>query len=103
MKKLYIVSYGDGLQDGEGVYSLVSEDGKAWYSHFCSHLYYAQYDLVYSRPNRIKELNEYYGKENWSVVTLGEDEMTYDELLKRFKNLDNNEYKEVPRVSITYE
>lgn len=91
MKKLYIVSYGDGLQRGEGCYSLVSEDGEIWYSHFCSYLYYASNDLVYGRPNRIKELDEYYGKENWSVITLGEDEMTYDELLKRNKALNDNE------------
>ena len=86
--KLYIVSYGDGTQDGEGVYTLVAENGEGLYSHYCSCRGFARGDLIENRPERIKDCKEKYG--TYEVLHLGDDEMTNEELFKRNKDF----YKE---------
>ena len=86
--KLYIVSYGDGMQEGEGGYTLVAENGEGLYSHYCSNCAFAKGDLILNRPERIKECKEKYG--NYKVLYLGEDNMTNDELFKRNKEFYKN-------------
>lgn len=77
MKKLYIV--GPEL-NGEGVYSLVADDGECLASHMCSHSGFALGDLHDRRPERIKKWKERFG--SYEVLYLGDDEMTEGELLK---------------------
>lgn len=84
--KLYITGPGEtGMGKGEGSYILVAETGEALYSHYCSSAGYAEHDLIDEewRPDRIIELNEKYGKDNWEVLFLGEDDMTHDILYQR--------------------
>lgn len=49
MKKLYIVGPADG---GDGVYSLIADDGEALASHYCSSAGFALGDLEKNRPER---------------------------------------------------
>jgi len=82
--KLYIISnFGNGLEKGEGPYCLIGEDGKAWYGHYCSNIGFAKGDLIMNRPERQKELKEAYGE--YEILYLGDDDMTNDELMKRYK------------------
>lgn len=76
--KLYIVGPRDG---GEGVYSLVAENGECLASHFCSSYGYAEGDLERNRPERQKEWKGRFG--SYEVVVIGRDEMTIEELIKR--------------------
>lgn len=85
--KLYIAGPGgNGIGKGEGVYVLVSEEGETLYSHFCSSAGYAQDDLIGEtyRPDRWKECKEKFG--DFEVLFLGEDDMTNEELQKRYNN-----------------
>lgn len=86
--KLYVVSYGDGLQKGEGCYSLVAENGEGLYGHYCSNYGFAKGDLILDRPERQKECKEKYGE--YEVLFLGDDEMTPEELFSRNKKFHNS-------------
>lgn len=71
-----------GTEDIDGLYNLISEDGEILYGHYCSYKHYAKGDLIMNRPERQKECAELYGE--YEVLYLGEDDMTLDELVKRF-------------------
>ena len=77
-KKLYIVG---PLNGREGTYLLLTEDGECLASHVCSHRGYAIGDLIQGRPERQKEYKERFGE--YTVLYLGDDDMTEDELHKR--------------------
>jgi hypothetical protein len=68
--------------NGEGVYTLVAEDGDGMCSHFCSSSGYAIGDLYSNRPER-KEMFDKKGITE--VVYLAQSGITKDELLKRNK------------------
>ena len=83
-KEFYIIGGGsDGLGRGEGVYTLLSEDGEFMASHFCSHAGYADSDLWKNRPERKDEWNKRFGE--FKVIWLGDDEMKLETLLERNK------------------
>jgi hypothetical protein len=65
---------------GEGVYTLVAEDGECLASHFCSHAGFAPGDLYEHRPERFP-MFEAKGITGW--VWLGDSGITLEELLKR--------------------
>lgn len=86
--KLYIVANNKniastGTENIDGIYSLISEQGEYLYEHWCSDRNYAEGDLVLRRPERIKELEDKFGM--YELIHLGEDDMTLDDLLKRYK------------------
>ena len=80
--KLYIVSDGDrGIEDIDGVYYLVSENGEVLYRHWCSSIFWAKDDLYFGRPERIKECEKRW--KSVEILMLGQDKMTKNELIKR--------------------
>ena len=84
MKTFYILGTGkDGLGHGEGVYTLLADDGEFLASHFCSHAGYADSDLWQERPERQAKWKERFGE--YKVVWLGDDEMQLTTLLERNK------------------
>lgn len=84
MKKLYILGTDkDGMGRGDGVYSLLADDGEHMASHMCSNAFYAQSDLHDRRPERKEEWSKRFGE--YEVVWLGSDEMTLETLIERNK------------------
>lgn len=80
-RKLYIASDSkDGMQDIDGWYYLISDSGEMLCSHFCSDKSWAKYDLI-ERDLDKESCDIKYGKDNWEVVFLGEDDMTYEKLI----------------------
>ena len=79
--KAYIVSNSeDGMENIDGVYYLITEEGERLASHWCSNRWYAEGDLYSRRPERIKEFTERFGE--LSVDYLGCDTMTMGELIE---------------------
>ena len=82
MKTFYILGSGkDGMGRGEGVYTLLADDGEFLASHFCSHAGYAISDLWRDRDERKKVWKERFGE--YKVIWLGDDDMKLDTLIKR--------------------
>lgn len=78
--KAYIVSNSeDGMENIDGIYYLITEEGEGLASHWCSNRWYAEGDLYSRRPERIKEFTERFGE--FSVDYLGCDTMTMKELV----------------------
>ena len=78
--KLYVMSVaGDGTNDIDGVYYLITETGECLASNFCSCKYFAKGDLYERRPERIEEFTKRFG--DIEVSYLGEDDMTIDKLM----------------------
>lgn len=78
--KAYIVSNSrNGIENINGTYYLITEEGEALASHWCSNIGFAWGDLYYNRPERIKEFTERFGE--FSVDYLGCDSMTMEELV----------------------
>lgn len=71
----------NGMDNIDGIYYLVTEDGECLASHWCSNSGFAIRDLYSNRPERVKEFTEKFG--TFEVSYLGSDSMTSDELLKR--------------------
>jgi hypothetical protein len=83
--KAYIVSNTkNGLSNIDGIYYLITEEGEALASHWCSHIGFAMSDLYSNRPERMKEFAEKFGE--FEVDYLGNDDMTMSELLERNKS-----------------
>lgn len=80
MKKFYIVG---PKNNDEGIYNLVTEDGQALASHFCSSIAFAKGDLEAHRPERQEKWKKKFGQ--YEVLHLGDDAMTLEELLERNK------------------
>jgi len=90
--KLYITNGTEsGTENIDGVYYLISEEGEVLCSHFCSNKGFALGDLIEHREERKKEYTEKYGE--YTVLFLGEDTMTSDELHKRNEKFFNGEEK----------
>lgn len=88
--KAYIASSSEnGIDNIDGVYYLITEEGEVLASHLCSNKSYALGDLYTHRKERIKEFEDRFG--TFSVDYLGNDEMTWEELLRRNKNF----YKDI--------
>lgn len=78
--KLYVCSSTESqMDDIDGIYYLVAENGECLASHWCSSKYFAKGDLYERRPERIKEFTEKYGK--CECLFLGEDDMTAERLI----------------------
>ena len=78
--KAYIVSDSiDGMENIDGVYYLITEEGECLASHWCSNRWYADGDLYSRRPERVKEYTERFGEFN--VDYLGCDSMTMEEII----------------------
>ena len=85
--KLFLVGPNN---NGDGVYSLVAENGECHYQHLCSHAGYAKGDLIENRPERQKELSEKYG--TYEIFWLNEQSyITEEELVKRNKEFNSKE------------
>jgi len=76
MKTLYIDGPTDG---GEGLYTMLTEDGISLANHWCSHRNYALHDLA--RPDRLAHWTTVYGGVN--VLFIGEDEMSCERLMEK--------------------
>ena len=96
--KLYIVGPKKG---GEGVYSIVTEEGEGLASHYCSHKCYARNDLEARRPERQEEWKKRFGE--YEVLFIGDDELTREKLLERNAEWAKNdeEKADVPQPEIT--
>lgn len=73
--------------NGEGIYTLVAEDGEGLCSHFCSHAGYAEHDLYKGRPER-KEMFDKKGITEF--VWLEDSGVTSEELIKRNHKFHEN-------------
>ncbi len=79
--KAYIVSNSkDGMENIDGIYYLITEEGECLASHWCSNRWYAEGDLYSRRPERIEEFTNRFGE--FSVDYLGCDTMTMGELIE---------------------
>lgn len=67
--------------NGEGVYSLVSEEGECLASHFCSNSTFAKGDLADRRPERLAAWRERFGE--FEIVELANSGITKAELVAR--------------------
>lgn len=76
--------------NGEGVYTLIAEDGDVLCSHFCSFSGYAEGDLYKNRPER-KEMFDKKGITEF--VWLKDSGITKEELLKRNEAYAKKHYK----------
>ena len=90
--KLYIIGPED---DGEGVYSIVSEKGEGLASHFCSHKRFAKSDLESRRPERQKEWKKKFG--DYDVLFIGDDDMTEEKLRELNEGFNDEHKKEVTK------
>ena len=80
--KAYIASAtANGIDNIDGVYYLITEEGEVLASHLCSNKSYALGDLYSHRKERIKSFEDRFGE--FLVDYLGNDEMTWGELLRR--------------------
>lgn len=80
--KAYIASSSEnGIDNIDGVYFLITEEGELLASHICSNKSYALGDLYTHRKERIEKFEDKFG--TFSVDYLGNDEMTWKELLRR--------------------
>jgi hypothetical protein len=69
--------------DGDGVYTLVTENGEALCSHMCSSAGYAYGDLYGNRPERAELFAKH---EITEVVHLKDSGVSREEMLKRNKD-----------------
>ena len=82
--KLYIIG---PENNGDGVYTLVTEKGEGIASHYCSNIGFAKGDLEANRPERQKEWKKEFG--DYKVLHLGEDKMTREKLLELNKKFES--------------
>lgn len=88
--KAYIASETEnGIDSIDGVYYLITEEGELLASHLCSNKLYALGDLYTHRKERRKKFENRFGE--FSVDYLGNDEMTWEELLRRNKKFYEEE------------
>lgn len=79
--KAYIVSNSDdGMENIDGIYYLITEEGEGLASHWCSNKWYAEGDLYTRRPERIREFTRRFGE--LEVDYLGCDDMTMGRLIE---------------------
>ena len=79
--KAYIISDSkNGMDNIDGAYYLITEEGEGLASHWCSNKGFAMGDLYNNRPKRVKEWTERFGK--LTVDYLGYDDMTMEKLLE---------------------
>lgn len=80
--KAYIVGGGiDGTEEYNGVYHLVTADGAAWATQWCSSFDQARKDLYEDRAGLREDWAKRYG--DVEVLRLGEDTMTFEHLANR--------------------
>jgi len=89
MIKFYVVGPEEG---GDGSYHLVTENGRALASHFCSNISWALSDLEARRPERQKEWKERFGE--YKVLKIGDDNMTRERLINLNSELYEKEKSE---------
>lgn len=88
--KAYIASSSEnGIDNIDGAYFLITEEGELLATHLCSNKSYALGDLYTHRKERIKKFEDRFGE--FSVDYLGNDEMTWEELLRRNKKFYEEE------------
>lgn len=79
--KAYIVSDSEnGMDNIDGVYYLITEEGECLAAHWCSNKGFAMGDLYDRRPERINEYAERFGE--LTVDYLGCDDMTMEKILE---------------------
>lgn len=81
--RAYIVGGGlDGTEEYNGVYHLVTEDGKCWATQWCPSFERARKDLYEDRAGLREDWRVNYASEV-EVFRLGEDGMTFQRLVER--------------------
>lgn len=91
MVKLYIVSSTPtGQGDINGLYVLISEEGEFFAQHFCSSKNWAMDDLILRNWELQEKLDNRFGRNNWEICYLGNDDMTIQKLME----LNDQFYKE---------
>ena len=86
---LVIVPSSDTTRDA--IFSLVvAETGEGLASHLCSHSAYAAADLILQRPERIEKYTKRFGEYDVKFIDR-QNEVTYEELLKRNKEFHSKE------------
>lgn len=79
--KAYIISNSkSGMENIDGIYYLITEEGECLASHWCSNIGYAMGDLYSNRPESVKKWTERFGE--LMVDYLGCDDMTQKKLLE---------------------
>lgn len=68
--------------NGEGVYSFVTEDGECLFQHYCSNATFAPGDLYQRRPERTQILKD---RQIDDVVWLKDSGLTSEQILARNK------------------
>lgn len=77
--------------DGEGVYSLLTEEGEHLFDHYCSNASFAPGDLYQRRPERTQTLKD---KNIDDVVWIKDSGLTYEQLIER-----NHSFYEAKKAS----
>lgn len=87
MKKLYIF-WPDDWRDGS--YYLVNDEWFCMASHYCSNYWYAKWDLIENRPERLEKWKDYLA--NWYSIEIA-DESTEEILWDLNKKFADAEYR----------
>lgn len=83
--KAYIISESEnGMENIDGMYYLVTEEGEILAYHWCSNKSYAIGDLYSNRPERVKEWTGRFGE--FTVDYLGCDDMTMEKVMGENSN-----------------
>ena len=94
--RAYIVGGGiDGTQEVNGVYHLVTEDGKCWATQWCKSFADAYKELYEERAGLKEDWKNNYVSEV-EVYRLGEDAMTFERLAERQVNYVPSRKGELP-------
>lgn len=96
-----------GYKNRDGnLYHVIASDGTFYYSYGSSNPFFAFHDLIGDRPGLRKHLDSVYGKHNWKIKFLWEqDQVTFKDINKlvkaKYKTFINKTYidKEYKKAS----
>ena len=104
MKKLYIVWPSDWLN---GSYYLCNEDWFVMASHYCSHIGFAEWDLIENRPERKEQWKNYLKDWYELIIATKTDTIMLWEQNKKFTDKElmekyaiENWFQEVPKPKV---
>lgn len=79
--KLYVCSDSENMIDNiDGFYYLITEEGECLASHLCSNKVFAKNDLYNKRPERIEKYTKRFGE--CECLYMGEDDMTAEKIIE---------------------
>lgn len=86
MKKLYIIWPSNGW---DGSYYLINSDWYCMANHYCSNYWYAKWDLIEQRPERLEAWKDYLS--DWYTLEIADESMK-NILLEKNKVFGDTEY-----------